>query len=633
MSEEQWQPLTDAIIGFLSKVSLDDLRQQWTDISYGMDMITLPNLERVFRRHGAMDFPIELLVKRVSTSMKNSNMIPIAETMAYFEQVQREDSREESYLDVLKLMLIQEDNDLLTFSETLRGIIQEEDQEPIRQGFADALANCTEEEIRRFVGDVVSLATERGRLEYLSITVKFIRYFVEYGQEQIMFIERYLVCNPYVAGGVLPDLLMTFSELSPADLLDNLVYQDLQGSSVFGLNRLSSHLWGRVTLEVLQKYLEATVESGKQELSIVIRDMIRTKMTAAARTKRSSSSLTTAEEAATAEEESRVLVEYAHLTELDRDSSSSGSRVTMSELERYFGGMMDVSQLDPEVMHTRNIRSLLAWSFIENSETLRRIHGPVNAPGIDTLVDEDGTRVELPDEPRLFHMRFNDVAYRLKQGDVDEELLEDPHLCFIRDWFTGFCQFSQEVILDRQTAVRKPRLRGGWYGCYSDPGHIFLEMMQSYDVPVEHRHAVLENLEEQFIRFFREVLGLEDNQLGFAFLTKNHVLLTSEDSRVQTPHDLDSPLTRMPKIVIRYALEHDEPSRESMDYGGGDLQDFANSLLEGILSSGGRGGGRQTPQQARELLRSGGPARKFEKEIILKREDIIIFALTKIYFS
>jgi hypothetical protein len=263
-----------------------------------------------------------------------------------------------------------------------------------------------------------------------------------------------------------------------------------------------------------------------------------------------------------------------------------------------------------------------AWIFIENNKVFRKMYGPLNAPGIDSLLDEDGTEIDIPYEPRLYHMRFNDIQYRMNQGDVDEELLEDPHACYLRDWFTGFCQYSNDVILSREEAYRRPRLRGGWSGCYGSPNSILLEMLQSYDVPMNKRKDVLDNIQEQFIRFFREVLGLEDNKLGYTYIAKNQVLLMSDTEPPRSAYDFDSPINRMPKIVIKYAVEHDEASNEIRDED--EFGSFANRILEGILENG---------DDPRELLRNGGPARTFEKEIILKREDIVVFSLTKIYFA
>jgi len=145
-------------------------------------------------------------------------------------------------------------------------------------------------------------------------------------------------------------------------------------------------------------------------------------------------------------------------------------------------------------------------------------------------------------------------------------------------------------------------------------------MLQSYDVPIGNRQAVLDNIQEQFVRFFREELGLQDNKLGYAFLTKNRTMLLSDTEDPQTNEDMNSPINRLPKIVIKYATEHDEPSyREDSD-----MQAFAQKILDGILAPG---------DNPMDLVRDGGPTRKFEKEVILKREDILVFALTKIYFA
>ena len=80
-------------------------------------------------------------------------------------------------------------------------------------------------------------------------------------------------------------------------------------------------------------------------------------------------------------------------------------------------------------------------------------------------------------------------------------------------------------------------------------------MMQAYDVPMEQRVSVLQSVQDQFVKFFREVLGLEDNKLGFGYLTKNRIMLVSDKGTTADANDADFPFARMPKIVIRYAVE------------------------------------------------------------------------------
>lgn len=604
--------LADAVDRLMKMVSWDTLQQMMIEAATvdedGSYFIGVKELRRIFEGYDST-FPTDILIKK-----QDKHAVRKVELQGIFDAiggVLESNTQSVSHLDTLKLIMIEEDNDLNSYSVTLQQFIRDEEYADIKQGFADSIVKCTEEDLMRMIGDIVSLGVERGRLDYVPLTIKFIRYFMEYGMEQETFFERFLVCNGYVDTDALHELLMQFVEVTPTELLDNLIRYDINGSAVFGLNRLSDHLYGKIGKEVIRKYLEVATESGKQEMAMVVRDMLRKKMIA--------------EQPQIAPEdltqyrrlETEALEEYSQLlTYMDDDKRA----VSGQELEHHLGRYLDVSGIATAELDMRNIRAIEAWSFLETNETFRKLHGPVNPPNY--IVEAEDMDIDVPYDPRLFHMRFNDIAYRLNQMDgcVDEELLEDPFLSFNRDWFTGYCQYSNDVILNRDQAFRKPRNRGGWYGCYGSPDSILLEILQSYDVPAAKRHAVLENIQEQFVRFFREVLGLQDNKLGYAYMTKNRTMLLSDEEDPQTTYDIDSPINRLPKIVIKYAVEHDEPSyREDSD-----MQAFAQKILDGILAPG---------DNVMDLARDGGPTRKFEKEVILKREDILVFALTKIYFA
>jgi hypothetical protein len=397
--------------------------------------------------------------------------------------------------------------------------------------------------------------------------------------------------------------MMHFPELTPTEVLDNLIRYDINGGAVYGLNRIKDNLQGKIGLEVLRKYLDVATDSGKQEIAMVLRDMVRNKMMP-----RASNDTVVFEPM----DESKELKEYSDILSL----LDSKRRLTNEEIERYLGKYLDVSDL--QGIDNKSIRALQAWSFIENNQVFAHNYGPINPPDYTKDADEDG--IDVPYEPRLFFMRFNDIAYRLSEGYIDEEMMEDPFLSYNRDWFVGFCQYSQDVIPHRNLAYRRPSYRGGWTGCYGSPKSIVLEMLQEYDVPMEQRQIVLDSIQEQFARFFRDVLGLEDNKLGFAYLTKNRILLTSEKGELRD--SIEGNINRMPKIVIRYAVEHDEPSSYSNE--DPDMISYATGILNDIMGPG---------DKPMDLIRDGGSARKFEKEIILKREDIVVYALTKIYFA
>jgi len=605
--------LAEAVKRLMTVVSWDNIRQMMMEAATiteaGTYMIGIKELRYIIEGYDAA-FPVNLLLN--SKDKHVIRKVDLQMIFDAFDNVFGNDTPNMSNLDTLKLTMIDDDNDLQSYSYMLQQFIQDPEFEDIKQGFADSIVKCIDEDLSRLIGDVVSLGVERDRLDYVPLTIKFIRYFAEYGREQETFLERFLVCNGYVDADALHELLIQFDEVTPTELLDNLVRYDIYGSAVFGLNRIAKHIYPKIGKEVLQKYLEVATESGKQEIAMVIRDMVRNKMIADPQ-----SSAPVEDLSSVRKQESRLLQEYSDLlANMDDDKRP----VDREELERHLGTYLDVSGITIADVDMRNVRALQVWSFIENSEVFRALYGPVHPPNY--LVEAEDMEIDVPYDPRLFHMRFNDIAYRLSQedGTVDEELLDDPFLSFNRDWFTGFCQYSNDVILHREKAFRRPRMRGGWSGCYGSADSILLEILQGYDVPVAKRRHVLDNIQEQFIRFFREELGLQDNKLGYAFMTKNRVILQSEDKIVQTQEDINSPIKRLPKIVIKYAVEHDEPGYKE----DADMEAFAQRILDGIMTPG---------DDAMALARDGGPARKFEKEIILKREDIIVFALTKIYFA
>lgn len=614
MNKEQL--LNGAFAKLVSEVYKEDFEQQLLELSNEtMDMISVENLKRVFARYSIKEFPYDYLATRLSIKPLNKTVVkefPVDGIVALYEEYYQELHNEQSYLDTLKVMMIQEDNDLSSYTEMIRGIINDEENADVKQGFADSISRSTEEDIRRFVGDIVGLGVERSRMEYVPLTLKFIRYFCEFETEQNIYIEKYIVCNPYIHNSVINELLKEFAELTPAELLDNLIRNDINGSSVYGLNRIADLIYGKMDKEVIRKYLEVATESGKLEIAMVVRDMLRKKMVSIETPVDRISKLEL-------EEESTALRQYSDMLILIDQGKTSGSLVDVSN---ELGDVFDLSGISKEaIFNMKDIRGMEAWMFIEQNPVFRNLYGPANCPAIDTLLDEDGTGLDVPYEPRLFHMRFNDIGYRLSEGDVDEELMEDPHLCNLRDWFTGYCQYSYDIIPDRKLSFRRPRVRGGWSGSYGSVNSILLEMMQAYDVPADKRKDVLDNVHEQFVRFFREVLGLEDNKLGYAYLAKNRVILLSQDEQPRSAYDIDSPINRMPKIVLKYATETDEPAYDMKKT---ELQIYGEKLLGSIMED------YPNPQ---ELLRNGGPAKKFEKDVILKREDILVFALTKLYFS
>lgn len=601
------QSIIDGILSLLSVVSVDELQYQLEELAdppseNGTVNVKVNSLLRVFARYNSEDIVPGLVEFIVKKKVHKLHPVPLDGIMKLIHQVASDNNTNISYLDNLKVMLIQDDNDLATYMETIRQIIQDADFKDVNQGFADAISKCSESDLMKFIGDMVSLGIERGRLDYIPITVKFIRYFAEYNVEQEMFFERFVICNAYVSSSVLDELLIHFPELTPSDILDNLIRYDVNGGSVFGLSRIADTLTAKIGLEVLRKYLDLATESGKQEITMVLRDMVRKKM------------IPPVVDKFIPMNESGELAEYANILSL----MESNKPITKDELDKYLGKYLAIE--DVNSFNSRDIRALGAWSFIENSKVLYHNYGPLNTPNYTKDAEDEG--IDVPYEPRLFFMRFNDIAYRLQEGYIDEDMMEDPFLSYNRDWFTGFCQYSQDVIPSRDHAYRRPAYHGGWTGCYGSPNSILLEMMQAYDVPMEQRVSVLQGVQDQFVKFFREVLGLEDNKLGFGYLTKNRIMLVSDKGTTADANDADFPFARMPKIVIRYAVERDEPS--SYADNDGDMISYATGILSDIMGPG---------DKPMELFRDGGSARKFEKDVILLREDIIVYSLTKILLS
>lgn len=101
-----------------------------------------------------------------------------------------------------------------------------------------------------------------------------------------------------------------------------------------------------------------------------------------------------------------------------------------------------IKLLEPVIKNNMNV-------MLGEDESLFRIFGPANP-----LVDQDLT---MNGKSNLYG------GCRMFLCDIFDWVEDDNYYA---DWFTGVCDYCNMRIMHRWYAIRKPKVHGGWVGCY-----------------------------------------------------------------------------------------------------------------------------------------------------------------------
>lgn len=538
-----------------------------------------------------------------------------------------------SVLDNFKLMVVDINLDPLTFGQIIRML---SDDENISERIAKCLSFMGRDDVLAFVGDLVSSAIEMERGWILYPIFQFISKYIE-NDETEYFYELYFIANPFVHNSAIETLLPGFSHLTPSTVMMNILSIDRKGNMFFALDRIQNILAPHLNVDELSKFRTFAQKNGKLDLVGILDRMIDVRRYGmpCPVDNRDAGMIERARKG-----ERLFLDRYEMFIKGGMDISYDAKTLKTSAIEGFYMDLINnmkdfidtnyfvqmknkfIDLVRSGKVNMNILRGMLAWSMIENSESLKTLYGPHWCP--------KGT-IEMVQEPRLFFMLFNDIGYRLQDG-IDEEIEMNPSWAVRGTWFTGRCEYDGTPIPEIYYAVRRPRINGGWIGCYHSPRNILLDVISKYAIPDKNIDGCLTDIESQFISFFKSILGIDNAKSGYSILVRENIYLQDNSTnQFVDMSEIRNKIFRLPKIVVRGGIETDAMDIEQIqDYANGNsFEKYSVGLTEDILSKTNPTITGSNTLYAIELIRNGGPPRKYEKEVVMKREDILTFALVK----